>query len=74
VKGKAKPYSDLDLAVMDNRPSTPREVAKLKTAFSESKLPFKVDVLEWNNISEEFKKIVEREYQVIQEGTPHPQI
>lgn len=54
--GKVKPYSDLDLAV-DIGVTIPIVLsAKLNDAFDESPLPFKVDIVDWQSISESFRK------------------
>ena len=51
VDGSAKPHSDLDLAVMTEKPLSPRIAALLREAFSESDLPFRVDIIDWAEIS-----------------------
>ena len=66
VKWTAKDYSDLDLAVVGSKPLTLRQTGQLAEAFEESNLPIRVDVLDWHTISEEFKKIITEEYEVIQ--------
>lgn len=67
IKGNAKPYSDLDLVVMTaDRPLTLAEHADLADAFSESDLPWKVDVVDWSLISDEFKRIIKQKYVVFQ--------
>ena len=58
VDGRSKPYSDLDLAIMTEKPLPPRTAALLSEAFSESDLPFKVDLVDWAEISESFRKII----------------
>jgi len=55
VTGKAKPFSDLDLAVMGDEPLSLETQARLDEAFSESDLPWKIDVLDWAQIDTEFK-------------------
>ena len=66
VSGKLKPFSDLDLAVMGNE-SLPAEVlADLKDAFTESDLPFKVDIVDWAETKENFRKIIQSAYVVVQ--------
>lgn len=47
VQETAKPFSDLDLAVMGEVPLDFRTLAALKDAFAESNLPFRVDVVDW---------------------------
>ncbi|RKU22471.1 restriction endonuclease subunit S [Candidatus Poribacteria bacterium] len=66
VKWTAKDYSDLDLAVVGSKPLTLRQTGQLAEAFEESNLPIRVDILDWHRISEEFKKIITEEYEVIQ--------
>jgi hypothetical protein len=41
-------------------------VALLKEDFSESDLPFKVDIIDWTSISDDLKKIIQKTYQIIQ--------
>ncbi len=40
----------------------------LKEDFEESDLPFRVDVLDWNRISDEFKKVINTRYEIIQKA------
>ncbi|WP_241242530.1 HI0074 family nucleotidyltransferase substrate-binding subunit [Kingella kingae] len=66
VNGKAKPYSDLDLAVLSDTPLSLAEHADLVDAFSESDLPWKVDLVDWCLIGDEFRAIVAARYFVVQ--------
>lgn len=43
----AKPYSDLDLAIMGEEAISLDTLAALNEAFAESDLPWKVDVVDW---------------------------
>ncbi len=70
VKWTAKDYSDLDLAVVGSKSLSIRQERRLKAAFEESNLPFRVDVLDWQSISEGFKKVIIEQYEVIQEAQP----
>lgn len=54
VTGKAKPFSDLDLAIMGDEPLSLETRARLEEAFSESELPWKVDVLDWSSTEKTF--------------------
>lgn len=67
VNGKSKPYSDLDLVVIGNKKIDLKILFQTEEAFEESILPFRVDLLDWNAISESFQKIIEQKYEVIQE-------
>jgi type I restriction enzyme S subunit len=48
----AKPYSDLDLALIGDLPLTLSELASVEHDFTESALPFKVDVVDWATTSD----------------------
>ncbi|MGV4878130.1 nucleotidyltransferase family protein [Acetobacter indonesiensis] len=58
VTGKAKPFSDLDLAIMGDEPLSLETRARLEEAFSESELPWKVDVLDWALSDQKFRKLI----------------
>ena len=66
VNGNPKPYSDLDLAVIGNEKISIRILGQLREAFEASELSFRVDVLDWNAISESFQNIIAQNYKVIQ--------
>lgn len=66
VTGNARPYSDLDLAVITERPLPPSQRAALAEASSESDLPWKVDLVDWATTSEAFRQIIERDKVVLQ--------
>jgi predicted nucleotidyltransferase len=65
VRGAAKPYSDLDLAIVGREKLPFKKLAALRIAFEESDLPFRVDVLDWHSISPEFQKVIEQNYETI---------
>ena len=66
--GKAKRYSDLDLAIITEVPLSADIRAALAEDFTESDLPWKVDVVDWATTSEAFKKIIDRDKVVIRHG------
>lgn len=68
VNGRSKPYSDLDLVVIAYKKIDLKIMFRTEEAFEESILPFRVDLLDWNAISESFQKIIEQKYEVIQAG------
>jgi type I restriction enzyme S subunit len=68
AKWTAKKYSDLDLAVINNEPLPLSLSAALTDDFSESDLPWKVDVVDWATTSEAFRKIIEDDKVVVQEA------
>lgn len=66
ARAAAKPYSDLDLAVLTDQPLDLAVRAAMAEAFSESDLPWKVDVVDWATASEAFRHIIERDKVVVQ--------
>lgn len=66
AKWTAKPYSDLDLAIITDHAMDWSVSAALASDFSESDLRFKVDVVDWASTSESFRKIIERDKVVLQ--------
>ncbi|MEN9773375.1 MAG: hypothetical protein RL322_445 [Pseudomonadota bacterium] len=65
ARGQAKKFSDLDLAIMTDRPLTLDVSAGLRDEFSESDLPWKVDTVDWACTSESFRAIIERDKVVV---------
>lgn len=62
VNGTAKKFSDLDLAVITDSPLNLDTLIDLKAAFSDSDLPFKVDIVDWATTSENFKNIINKQH------------
>lgn len=58
-KGIAKQFSDLDLAIDAGQPLSFEQIMNLETAFVESDFPYKVDIVDLNNVTDSFKKIIE---------------
>lgn len=65
VSGKAKPYSDLDLVIMGNQKVDPHVLAQLKEDFEESDIPFRVEILDGCDITDDFKKSIEQCCEII---------
>jgi predicted nucleotidyltransferase len=66
VNGKARPYSDLDLAILGDQPLPFSTRADLAEDFTESDLPFKVDIVDWATTSEKFREIIRAEHVELQ--------
>ncbi len=66
--GTAKPYSDLDLALIGETPLPLDTLAALREAFSESDLPWKVDLVDWATTNATFRKVIEARRVVVQRG------
>ena len=65
VDGKPKKHSDLDLVIKTDSRLANGIMANLRNAFSESDLPFKVDIVDWSRISDNFKTIILNKYEVV---------
>jgi uncharacterized protein len=61
VLGRARPYSDLDVAVEVEPAPDWRTWARLKEAFEASDLPICVDVVDWHRTSADFKRLVDQQ-------------
>ncbi len=66
VKWTSRPQSDLDLVVF-TKPEQERRVSELREAFEESNLPFRVDLLVWRTLPEQYRKQIEAEHVVLVE-------
>ncbi len=66
VKNAAKPYSDLDLAIITDTPIPLIILARAAEAFSESDLPFRVDLVDWATTQESFRTIIQKDYVALQ--------
>jgi type I restriction enzyme, S subunit len=66
IKGTTKPYSDLDLAIISDAPLPLKVRAGLADDFSDSDLPWRVDVVDWATTSTTFRKIIEQDKVVVQ--------
>jgi predicted nucleotidyltransferase len=68
TSGNARRHSDLDLVIMTEQPLDAVVLAKMTEAFSDSVLPFKVDVLDWASLEENFRCLI-REGSIVIQGS-----
>jgi predicted nucleotidyltransferase len=61
-----KPFSDLDIAVINNVPIELSKMADLHNAFTDSDLPYKVDIVDWQNTAKDFQDLIRLDHVVIQ--------
>ena len=59
--GRARRYSDLDLAIDAGRRLTLDEIARLSEAFSDSALPYRVDLVDWHDINDRWRQTIAAE-------------
>jgi predicted nucleotidyltransferase len=65
VGGQVKPYSDLDLAIINEAPLSLQLLGRLKDAFSESNLPYRVDIIDWASTDDAFRSVIAAKKTVI---------
>lgn len=58
VQGKAKRYSDVDIALKSKSAIPFLRLLDIKTAFENSTFPYNVDVIDLNSIKDDFKNII----------------
>jgi predicted nucleotidyltransferase len=58
VSGMAKPYSDLDLVIMGEHKMDAKTLMNLNEDFADSDIPFRVEILDWHDITNEFRRII----------------
>jgi type I restriction enzyme S subunit len=68
--GRARRYSDLDLAIDAGRRLTLDEIAELAEAFSDSDLPYKVDLVDWHDIDDRWRQTIVAERVALSEAVP----
>lgn len=65
ISGAHKEYSDLDLVIMNDQPLDVQVRTQLRNDFEESVIPIKIDFVEWADLSDSFKKIIEEKNEVL---------
>ena len=63
-----KDSSDLDIVVVCDKKLDRGRIVKLREAFDESSLPFTVDVIDWQGITKEFQKNIEKSFYVLKKA------
>jgi type I restriction enzyme S subunit len=68
--GQSRRYSDLDLAIDAGRLLSLDEIAALAEAFSDSDLPYRVDIVDWRSIDAEFGRLIAADRLPLLDGAP----
>jgi len=68
AKGTAKPWSDLDLAILDGDPLPDIVFARLVFDFEESLLPMRVEVVERSAVSEALRASIDADGVLVRAG------
>lgn len=67
ANGTPKPYSDIDLAIYGSEPLPISTLCELREAFSESDLPYRVDIVDMTTVADDFRAVIEANKITIQE-------
>jgi predicted nucleotidyltransferase len=65
AKNHARKFSDLDLAIDAGKKLPATTLTNIKFDLEESDLPYKVDVIDWNTISKNFKNLISKDLTVL---------
>jgi len=68
VTGKARKYSDIDLVLIGKEKLEWHLMEAVRNDLSESDLPFMVDLLDWHDISDSFRQVIRKQYEVLMSG------
>jgi uncharacterized protein len=68
--GRARRYSDLDLAIDAGRRLNLDELAELSEAFSDSDLPYRIDLVDWYDIDDRWRQMIANERVALTEALP----
>ena len=63
ITDRRKPYSDLDLAIVGDGALPGGRIDALREAFQESDLTFRVDVLDYWAVSDEFREVIDGRFE-----------
>lgn len=69
AKKATKKFSDLDLLIDTDKPLSAKTMAKLRHDFTESLLPYKVDLIDSTTISDSFRDRINIDKVVIWKGS-----
>ncbi|MGL5253949.1 MAG: nucleotidyltransferase family protein [Brevinema sp.] len=64
ITEKTRPYSDLDLVIYSHQKLPYTLLAKMQEEFSDSDLPFPVDIIDINRASQGFRHIIDSHYEI----------
>ncbi len=70
AQGRARPFSDLDLAIEGPRPLPPERMDELREAFRESPLPWKVDIVDLQSVADDFQCIIRKTGRLLHRPRP----
>ncbi len=57
ANGTNRKFSDIDLGLQGPKALSPKEYIKIKNEFDDSDIPYRVDLVDFNNVSDKFKQV-----------------
>lgn len=66
ISGTANKYSDVDLVLRAPGKIGPGRIEAVKDALSDLNIPMMVDLHDWHALPENFRMLIERQYEIIQ--------
>ena len=57
ANGTNRKFSDIDLGVQGPKALSPTEYIKIKNEFDDSDIPYRVDLVDFANVSDKFKQV-----------------
>ena len=65
LSDSAKPYSDLDLALIAPAALSLDCMGHLREAFADSSLPIRVDVIDWHKLTPNFRAEITKRHEIL---------
>ncbi|MDF1797405.1 MAG: nucleotidyltransferase domain-containing protein [Coxiellaceae bacterium] len=66
ITDNIKPFSDIDVVIMNDMPIATKDLSLFTFALSESDLRYRVDVVEWCDLDQSFQQRISSAYEVLQ--------
>ncbi len=60
ILGNAVQYSDMDVAIDQGAPVKLLKLSEISEVFSESDLPYKVDIIDYRRVTQEFQGLINK--------------
>ncbi len=67
--GKHRQNSDIDIAIKSKQVNIDKKISELKDIFKESDIPYKVDLVNWDLILEDYKAGINKDKKLIFKGS-----
>ena len=58
AKGTARSFSDIDICLQNDLQIPDSELAQYRIEFQESNLPYKVDLVDFHDVDDDFRKLI----------------